>query len=220
MAKTKNEPVPVDVYIQFVRSLFDNAHTVFMGAIIHATAAFLCFWSDGDPIYLAVAAVLFTIGMWRYLGMRRFHRIGTIGNSAEAWKWEREYLVKGSIQAFALGFFCFISLYVSADAFAQLAGFGVTLSSLVTVAGRNYGSPRMVAIFAASFVGPIGLGLVLRGDLPQILELLTDFTADPLAADRVMRLQRDELGGQSIARALRDEKTAAIARQLLVALGA
>ena len=60
----------------------------------------------------------------------------------------------------------------------------------------------------------------LRGDLPQVLELLADFTADPLAADRVMRLQRDELGGQSIARALRDEKTAAIARQLLVALGA
>ncbi len=169
MAKTRTEQVPDDVYIQFVRSLFDNAHTVCMGAAIHATAALLCYWSDGKPIYLGVAAILFGLGMWRYFGMRKFRRIGAIMTRAEAWEWEREYLVKGSIQAFALGFFCFISLYLSEDPFAQLAGFGVTLSSLVTVAGRNYGSPRMVAIFAASFVGPIGLGLVLRGDLPHVV---------------------------------------------------
>src|SRR6476661_7158259 len=38
----------------------------------------------------------------------------------------------------------------------------------------------------------------LRQDLPQILELLTRFTSDPLAADRIMRLKRDELGGALI----------------------
>ena len=169
MAKTRSEPVPDDVYIQFVRSLFDNAHTVCIGAIIHSTAALLVYWSNRDPIYLGVASMLFAIGMWRYFSMRRFHRIGTITNRAEAWEWEREYLIKGSIQAFALGFFCFISLSVTTDPFAQLAGFGVTLGSLVTVAGRNYGSPRMVAIFAAAFVGPIGLGLVMRGDFPHVV---------------------------------------------------
>jgi diguanylate cyclase (GGDEF)-like protein len=191
MAKTRSDPVPDDVYIQFVRSLFDNAHTVCMGAVIHATAALLCFWSDREPIYLGVAAVLLGLGLWRYFGMRRFHRIGTIANRAEAWEWEREYLIKGSIQAFALGFFCFISLYVSTDPFAQLAGFGVTLSSLVTVAGRNYGSPRMVAIFAASFVGPIGLGLVLRGDFPHValgLMIFPFFFIIKDTADRVRQV--------------------------------
>lgn len=60
----------------------------------------------------------------------------------------------------------------------------------------------------------------LRGDLPQILELVGRFTADPMAADRIMRLTRDELGGRSIAEALRHRKTADTALQLLVALGA
>jgi len=59
-----------------------------------------------------------------------------------------------------------------------------------------------------------------RPDLPRILELLTQFTNDPLTADRVMRLRRDDLGGASIAAALRRPKTADTAWRMLAALGA
>jgi hypothetical protein len=60
----------------------------------------------------------------------------------------------------------------------------------------------------------------LRTDLPRILELLTEFTSDPVAADRVMRLTHDELDGSSIAEALRVSKTADIAWRMLAAVGA
>jgi hypothetical protein len=60
----------------------------------------------------------------------------------------------------------------------------------------------------------------LRTDLPRILELLREFTSDPLAADRIMRLTHDELGGSSIAEALRRPKTAEVAWQMLAAVGA
>jgi hypothetical protein len=60
----------------------------------------------------------------------------------------------------------------------------------------------------------------VRPDLPRILELLSEFTADPLAADRIMRLTHDELGGSSIAEALRRPKTAEVAWQMLAAVGA
>ncbi|HEX7322021.1 MAG TPA: hypothetical protein VF299_03665 [Mycobacterium sp.] len=60
----------------------------------------------------------------------------------------------------------------------------------------------------------------LRPDLPRILTSLAAFTADPLAADRVMRLTHDELGGASIAAALRRPQTAASAWRMLGALGA
>jgi hypothetical protein len=60
----------------------------------------------------------------------------------------------------------------------------------------------------------------LRPDLPRILELLTRFTSDPLAADRIMRLKHDELGGTSIAEALRKPKTTDIAWRMLTSLGA
>ena len=42
----------------------------------------------------------------------------------------------------------------------------------------------------------------MRPDLPQILDALGRFTADPIAADRIMRLRRDDLGGSSVASAL------------------
>jgi hypothetical protein len=60
----------------------------------------------------------------------------------------------------------------------------------------------------------------LRTDLPKILELLATFTTDPLAADRIMRLTHDDLGGSSIAEALRRPKTADTAWQILAAVGA
>lgn len=60
----------------------------------------------------------------------------------------------------------------------------------------------------------------LRQDLPRILELLTAFTSDPLAADRIMRLKHDELGGSSIAEALRRPRAAGTAWRMLAAVGA
>lgn len=59
----------------------------------------------------------------------------------------------------------------------------------------------------------------LRADLPRILELLARFTSDPLTADRIMRLKHDELGGVSIAEALRRPKTAETAWRMLAAVG-
>jgi hypothetical protein len=60
----------------------------------------------------------------------------------------------------------------------------------------------------------------VRDDLPRISELLGRFTADPLAADRIMRLKHEELGGRSIAEALRKPKTAESAWRMLTSLGA
>jgi hypothetical protein len=60
----------------------------------------------------------------------------------------------------------------------------------------------------------------LRPDLPQILDLLMRFTSDPFACDRIMRITHDELGGVSIAEALRRPKTADTAWGMLAAVGA
>ena len=62
-------------------------------------------------------------------------------------------------------------------------------------------------------------GGALRDDLPRLLEALGRFTDDAVAADRVMRLRRDELGGKSIADVLDDRKRSRTAWNLLGALG-
>ncbi len=60
----------------------------------------------------------------------------------------------------------------------------------------------------------------LRPDLPRILELLGTFSTDPFAADRIMRLTHDELGGLPIAEALRRASTADTAWRMLASVGA
>lgn len=59
----------------------------------------------------------------------------------------------------------------------------------------------------------------LRADLPRILGLLGDYTSDPVAADRVMRIRRDDLGDTSTAEALDHPTSAEAAWRALTALG-
>jgi hypothetical protein len=59
----------------------------------------------------------------------------------------------------------------------------------------------------------------LRDDLARLLDLLGRFTDDAVAADRVMRLRRDELGGKDLVAALGDPKRSAAAWNLLSSLG-
>jgi hypothetical protein len=60
----------------------------------------------------------------------------------------------------------------------------------------------------------------VRSDLPRILETTRDFSTDPFAIDRVMRLAQDDFEGLSIAEALRRPTLAERAWQLLAAVGA
>jgi len=59
----------------------------------------------------------------------------------------------------------------------------------------------------------------LRPNLPAVLEHLARFTSDPIAADRVMRLVRDDLDGRSLVEALADPPTAETAWVILRSLG-
>jgi len=169
MVKKRTDEVPVDVYVQFIRSLFDNVHMVLVGAMCHALIAYMAYWKGDKPFFAVMAAALLVVGVWRYLSLLRFHRVGVIDDAESARRWERDYIVKGAIQGLLLGTFCFVSIYIYHDPFAELGAVSVTLGSIVTVVGRNYGSPRMVTIFATTFVGPIALALILRLDWPHIM---------------------------------------------------
>jgi hypothetical protein len=59
----------------------------------------------------------------------------------------------------------------------------------------------------------------LRDDLPALLAALGDFSDEPVAADRIMRLRRDELGGASLVEALEDPRRSSTAWNLIGALG-
>jgi diguanylate cyclase (GGDEF)-like protein len=169
MSRSKPATIPADVYIQFVRSLFNSVHTVLVGALIYALVIFLVYWKNGSPIYAGLSFLLFAIGTWRYRQMLKFARSGSIANEADARRSERSYLIQGTVQVVPIGLFCFTAMYLVSDHFAQVAAIYLCFGSLVSVAGRNYGSSRMVTVFTSVLLLPIGVGLAMEGDIPHIL---------------------------------------------------
>jgi diguanylate cyclase (GGDEF)-like protein len=169
MKRTKPGNIPADVYIQFVRSLFNSVHIVVVGASIHALLAFMAYWETGYTIYIWLAVLLFAAGIWRYAGMLKFRPDHVIETREEAWVWERNYILRGSVQAFLVGLFGFVALKIAPSEFAEVAAACVLFGSIVTVAGRNYGSPRMVAIFSAAFLIPFATGFFIRGSFAYVL---------------------------------------------------
>lgn len=82
-----------------------------------------------------------------------------------------------------------------------------------TLVGRKIGRDTY---FPAWQFGPAGF----RDDLPRVLAALRLFVDDDaVAADRVMRLQREELGGLSLVDALGSLRASSDAWQILGALG-
>src|SRR5690606_35192995 len=127
------------------------------------------YFVTSNPLYLWLAIGLGVIGVWRFCAMMGVVRGGTISCYEAARRCERAYIIQGSVQGLALGFFCFVSIYLVPNGFAEFASLSVTMGSMVTVIGRNYGSRSMVAIFAVTFILPISIGLFMRGDTASIV---------------------------------------------------
>ncbi|MDX8522263.1 putative bifunctional diguanylate cyclase/phosphodiesterase [Mesorhizobium dulcispinae] len=170
MGKTKTESIPADVYIQFVRSLFDNAHMLLIGGACYWILGLMIYLRTHNPLFLVFSFALLSVSLIRYFGIRDFLKTGgVIADVEHAQRLERSYILKGCLQGLGLGALCFVSIYVYPDPFAELAAMSLTLATLVTVVARNYGSPRMVRIFSVTFIGPAALALLLRMDAPSVV---------------------------------------------------
>src|SRR5690606_38057490 len=88
---------------------------------------------------------------------------------AEARKMENVYILWGTLHASTLGLFCFAGIYWAQDQFAEIASVCVTLASVTSIAGRNYGSPRLVMFPIVAATWPISLGFLMRGDVYHVI---------------------------------------------------
>jgi len=224
MLHRSSPEVPEDVYVEYVRSLFKSAGTVVIGAAIHAVLAFMAYWSSGEPIYVLWAAFMLSVGLWRYVGMRPYTGPDAISDAGEAKRRERDYVFRGSVQGMVLGSFSLIAL-MEGNGFPALAAVCANMGSLVTVVGRNYGSPRMVAVFGVSFLAPLAVGLFLHGQVPDVvlgIVMLPFFLIIVAAARQVRNVLLSAVVGRSEARriALRFDRALNTMPHGLIMLGA
>lgn len=168
MKTNKPEGIPEDIYVGFVRSLFDGAGILLLGAFSHGVVGFLVYWKTQEPVYFILALLMIAAGIGRYFAIRKVDP-STIVTYADAQHRERYYIVAGTVQGLIAGLFAFVALYWVPHSFAEVAAISAVLASTITIAGRNFGSKKMVAILALSVLGPIALALMLRGDVYHFL---------------------------------------------------
>lgn len=163
MKTNKPDEIPEDIYVGFVRALFTDASILLLGALTQGLVGLLVYWKTEEPIYLVLAVMMTAASLGRYVAIRKVDPESIVGYET-ALRWERYYIVAGTIQGFCVGLFAFVSLYVAPDTFGEIAAISMVLASTITIAGRNFGSRKMVAILSVSVLAPITLGLMLKGD--------------------------------------------------------
>jgi diguanylate cyclase (GGDEF)-like protein len=169
----KNKALPLDIYIPFVQTLFNDGSTLAVGIAAQAGLALLVFVHTHDVIYLAVAVSIALVGALRLASIAKCLKLPSPRTREEALKLENVYTLWGTLHASTLGIFCFAGIFWAHNDFAEIAAVCVTLASVTSIAGRNYGSPKLVFFQIVAATWPISLGLMMRGDVYHVLLGLT-----------------------------------------------
>lgn len=166
MAGGADRTIPADVYQSFVRSLYSDRRMLTAGMVLHVVTALLIAFKLDNRFYLLCAGAIFLVWAARTIHMRGFDLDeGTTHSHADIAYWERSYLAAAGSVTLILGIMCGYSLYTSQDPFAQFASVSVTLATMVSAVGRNYGSKRVVDVITVAACVPIMGGLLLAHDV-------------------------------------------------------
>lgn len=156
MKELEAKTISTDVYLSFVSSLFGNRGTLWTGVFVHVFWCLVVFNYSGSAFYLVFAASFAAVFGYRMYWFRRFD---TIDKSAlthdEIAMWERQYVVGAFLAAFLLGVASGYALLVLQNTFVGFTCIALTLGSMMSVVGRNYGSRVAVDLQTLGCCGPI-----------------------------------------------------------------
>ncbi|MDI7860467.1 EAL domain-containing protein [Rhizobiaceae bacterium n13] len=170
MKAERQNAVPTDVYLSFVSSLFGNRKTLFTGMVIHILTYLAVYAKSGATFYIYLTAVFVLICAYRIYWFHRFDEADKSNlTRSEIAEWELLYLYGGVATTTVLGVGSGYAILMLRDPFAELVCIAVTMASMVSVVGRNYGSPIAVNLQTMSACLPIMLGCLMLGDFYMTL---------------------------------------------------
>ncbi|MBW3096367.1 putative bifunctional diguanylate cyclase/phosphodiesterase [Pseudohoeflea coraliihabitans] len=174
MLPTDQSDDAAEVRLSFVKSLYLKRGTLFAGMVAHVVTASAIYVRTQDIFYLYCGLAMICIWAARMGKMLAFDRCDTTRFSMQdTVKWERLYVAGPVAGALVLGIMCAYALVVSRDSFAELASVSITLASMISVVGRNFGSRINVDLMILAACLPLlGGFLVLRDPYMVVLALL------------------------------------------------
>jgi diguanylate cyclase (GGDEF)-like protein len=164
--------LPTDVYLSFVSSLFGNRGTLITGVVVHVIWCAIVFSYTGSQFYLYAAAGFAVVFAFRYFDFLRFDNVDKPPlTDSQIAQWERRYVVGATMTALLLGTTSGHAMLVLRDSFVAFTCVAMTMGSMMSIVGRNYGSRWAVDYQTLGCCVPIILACVSSGD--QYLALMS-----------------------------------------------
>lgn len=161
---------PKEVYLSFVSSLFDNRKTLFTGMVVHILTYLAVYHKTQDPIYILLSLAFAIVFANRIYWFRRFTNVDKSRWELEDIRsWELRYVLGAASTAGILGIGSGYSILAYEDTFVELACIAVTMASMVSVVGRNYGSSLAVNLQSLACCVPIIIGALFANDPYKVL---------------------------------------------------
>ncbi|MGI9383807.1 MAG: putative bifunctional diguanylate cyclase/phosphodiesterase [Methyloligellaceae bacterium] len=165
-SRGKERALPPEIYIPLVDSLYKEGRTLLAGSIFVVGSVLVTYWKTGEPLLLACGIALAVVACARGIFMHAYKRLRPIlQTNAEARKWEYGYVTGAATSVALLGIWCYIAFSRTADPFAHLISFSMTIAYVIGVFGRNFGSPRFVVVQICCAWLPMTAALLLHGDI-------------------------------------------------------
>lgn len=166
MFNSARKSMPTLDYVSIIRSVYGDRQALLAAALGTALAAGLSAYKSQSLPLLVTAMAFIVIGVLRYLDSRAFWHAAIENDDAEgAQHWENRAIVSGGALAIVYGSWCFISMVLVKDPFAELASATLTTAAMVGVVARNFGLDRLVTIQLVIATVPLSLGYAWHGDL-------------------------------------------------------
>ena len=159
-----HEPLPPDVYLPLVDSLFKEGRTLLIGTIFVIGSVLITYWKTGEILILYCALAISVVACARGLMMSAYLRArSTVTSAKAARRWEHRYGAGASAILALLGLWCFISFSRTSDPFAHLVSFSMTNAYAAGIFGRNFANARFVIVQILCMALPITAALIFYG---------------------------------------------------------
>ncbi|MFB9947394.1 putative bifunctional diguanylate cyclase/phosphodiesterase [Rhizobium puerariae] len=166
MKEIEAKTLSTDVYLSFVASLFGNRGTLWTGVVVHVLWCLLVFHYSGSQFYLLFAGGFASVFAYRMYWFSRFDKVDKTSLTHEQIAaWEQQYVIGAFLAAFLLGVASGYALLVLQNTFVGFTCIAMTLGSMMSVVGRNYGSRIAVDLQTLGCCGPILIACLFTEDL-------------------------------------------------------
>ncbi|GGA37105.1 putative bifunctional diguanylate cyclase/phosphodiesterase [Pelagibacterium lentulum] len=170
MPNTHSKSLPTLDYVSIVASLYKDRRAMLVGMFATIFGVLTAGFKTGAVVLFLHAGLFALVTVLRYINMRRFERERPAPDDRDAAKvWERRAMVLGFFSAFFYGTWCFSTLVMVRDPFAELMAISVTIAAMIGIATRNFGIDSIVTVQSIASAVPMALGLVMVGDVFHLI---------------------------------------------------